>query len=104
MKAMTAYRDYDDRSKVSSTSSVFCLDDFFPVPVFDGRSSTRPFTFAAADFDALPTWPLYKLGRAELPIGSVVTVGYTVGSYKGSSAKYVRLSCRLEMCPDFDLA
>ena len=55
--------------------------------MYDGRArSGKPaFTFSVADFDKLSTWPLYKKGTCEIPVDSIVSVGYTLGTYKGTT-------------------
>ena len=51
------------------------------------RSGKPAFTFSVADFDKLSTWPLYlyKKGTCEIPVDSIVSVGYTLGTYKGTT-------------------
>lgn len=84
----SAFRNFEDRSMfISPVFSIYANYSYFPVPVYDGRSSVKPFRFKPADFDNLQDWPLYKGGNAELPKGSVVTVGYSVGTYRGNSTK-----------------
>ena len=58
------------------------------VPVYDGRArGGKPaFMFTDADFKRLPTWPLYKKGSSEIPVDSVVSVGYTLGTYKSTTS------------------
>jgi hypothetical protein len=55
--------------------------------VYDGRARNgKPaFTFSDDDFNKLVTWPLYKKGTTEIPVDSIVSVGYTLATYKGSS-------------------
>jgi hypothetical protein len=57
------------------------------VPVYDGRArkGRRGFSFSDADFSNLSKWPLYKGGATEVPDEAVVSVGYTLGTYRGSS-------------------
>lgn len=57
------------------------------VPVYDGRACDgRPaFKFSDADFNKLLSWPLYCKGASEIPSDSIVSVGYTLGTYKGTS-------------------
>jgi hypothetical protein len=59
----------------------------FSVPVYDGRANDdgKGFTFSDADFRNLSTWPLYKGGSVELPVDSIVSVIYMLGTYRGSS-------------------
>jgi len=59
----------------------------FPVPVYDGCAHNgRPaFVFMDADFKALSSWHLYKKGASEIPLNSVVSVGYMLSTYKGNS-------------------
>jgi hypothetical protein len=59
----------------------------FLVPVYDGRArrGRPPFMFTDADFAKLQLWPLYRDGAADIPPDSVVSVGYTVSTYKGGS-------------------
>jgi len=58
-----------------------------PVPVYDGRARNgKPaFMFSDADFSKLSTWPLYRKGTSEIPVDSIVSVGYTLGTYKGTT-------------------
>ena len=53
------------------------------VPVYDGRATNNraAFSFSDADFRRLSSWPQYKDGQEELPLESVVSVGYTLGTY-----------------------
>ena len=44
-----------------------------------------PFMFSDMDFRHLATWPLYKHNIEELPLHSIVSVGYTIGVYSGTS-------------------
>ncbi|KAG6838557.1 hypothetical protein C0991_010709 [Blastosporella zonata] len=63
------------------------------VPIYDGRPSTgRPFTFSKDDFDALPSWRVYKDNKAELPAKSVVSVGYSPNSFKGNVGVFLTLN------------
>ncbi|KAF9455955.1 hypothetical protein BDZ94DRAFT_1315650 [Collybia nuda] len=56
------------------------------IPVYDGREGTgRKFTFSEADFKDLSSWPLYKRGNGEVDSGTLVSVGHTVGTFKGAS-------------------
>ncbi|KAF8874597.1 hypothetical protein BD779DRAFT_1678665 [Infundibulicybe gibba] len=53
------------------------------IPLYDGRAGRgSPFTFSDADFANLSQWPLYKKGQADLPVDSMVAVGYTVSLYE----------------------
>ena len=58
----------------------------FAVPVYDGRQNGgRPLRFTQEDFENLWEWPVYSGpdGEAiEIPSGTVVTVGSTVGTYQ----------------------
>ena len=59
---------------------------------FDGRAceDRAPFSFNDSDFKCLSTWPLYHNGLiSELPDNAVVSVGYTLGMYKGISRPIV---------------
>ena len=55
--------------------------------MYDGRARNgkAAFVFSDADFHKLTSWPLYRKGSNEIPIDSVVSVGYTLGSYKGTT-------------------
>lgn len=57
------------------------------VPVYDGRARNgRPgFGFSDADFQKLSSWPLYRKPPCEVPTGAVVSVGYTVSTYTGTT-------------------
>lgn len=41
--------------------------------------------FTDSDFAKLSSWPLYRKGSSEIPADSIVSVGYSLSSYKGSS-------------------
>lgn len=53
--------------------------------MYDGRARNgKPaFLFSDADFNKLTTRSLYGKGASEIPVDSVVSVGYTLGTYKG---------------------
>ena len=55
--------------------------------MYDGRARNgKPaFMFSEADFKSLSSWPLYHKGTSEIPVDSVVSVGYTLGTYKGTT-------------------
>lgn len=57
------------------------------VPVYDGRAVKERdgFSFTDADFENLSSWPLYKGGPTEVPLDAVVSVGYTLGTYRGNA-------------------
>ena len=57
------------------------------VPVYDGRArdGRAPFLFTDADFNNLPSWPLYRKGQSDIPVDSIVSVGYALSTYKGTS-------------------
>jgi hypothetical protein len=81
-------RSFDDQSKIS----FFCpcliyLTVVSTVPIYDGRPDIgrNGFGFSDTDFRNLSTWPLYKGGSVELPVESVVSVIYTLGTYRGSA-------------------
>jgi len=62
------------------------------IPVYDGRPHVdrAAFKFDDSDFKRLPTWPLYRKGLvSELPEDAVVSVGYSLGTYKGISSTVV---------------
>lgn len=69
-----------------------CYTDYVPVPVYDGRArDDRPaFKFNDADFKRLSSWPVYRKGLvSELPLDAIVSVGYSLGTYKGASGTVV---------------
>ena len=41
--------------------------------------------FTDADFANLLSWPLYRDGATDIPAESIVSVGYTLSTYKGAS-------------------
>ena len=41
--------------------------------------------FKDTDFKQISSWPLYRKGMSEVPVDSVVSVGYSLGTYKGIS-------------------
>jgi hypothetical protein len=49
------------------------------VPIYDGRSG---FSFKGADFDNIQSLPLYENGNIDLHPYSIVSVGYSVNTYK----------------------
>jgi hypothetical protein len=55
--------------------------------VYDGRARKghAPFMFKDADFASLLSWPLYRKGSSDIPANSIVSVAYTLSSYKGGS-------------------
>lgn len=66
------------------------LTPFFPVPVYDGRAGPgRKFNFSDSDFASLSSWPIYRRGRGEVDVDTVVAVGHTVGTYTGAAGRYL---------------
>jgi hypothetical protein len=55
----------------------------FLVPLYDGGATPDhlAFLFSDADFRRLASWPLYQDGQEELPLDSIVSVGYTLSTY-----------------------
>jgi len=48
-------------------------------------SDRHGFHFKDKEFETLSSWPLYKGGgHVEAPLGSVVSVVYTLATYRGS--------------------
>lgn len=41
--------------------------------------------FTDDDFANLSSWPLYRKGAVDIPTDSIVSVGYTLSTYKGST-------------------
>jgi hypothetical protein len=81
-------RSFDDQSKMSFFySCLIFLTVISTVPIYDGRPDIdrKGFSFSDTDFRNLSTWPLYKGGSVELPVESVVSVIYTLGTYRGSA-------------------
>ncbi|KAH9953506.1 hypothetical protein BGW80DRAFT_1259288 [Lactifluus volemus] len=72
-------------SLVSVSADIISRSFDEQVPVYDGRANDdgKGFTFSDADFRNLSTWPLYKGGSVELPVDSIVSVIYTLGTYRG---------------------
>ena len=54
--------------------------------MYDGRArnSCAPFMFTDGDFANLSLWPMYQKGLVDIPADSVVSVGYSLSSYKGT--------------------
>ena len=53
------------------------------VPIYDGHpGSASPFTFTEENFRNLSGMALYGGGKKEVPLNSVVAVGYTLSSYE----------------------
>ncbi|KAG6879469.1 hypothetical protein C0992_002355 [Termitomyces sp. T32_za158] len=79
-------------------NSVLNYEDL--VPIYDGRfdtangTTTRPFRFTPQDFDALPSWRVFEGNRSEIPVDSVVAVGYTVGSYEYNGDHYINTNVK----------
>jgi hypothetical protein len=80
---------YDDPGEllVLSSSERFLTLLCSAVPVYDGHTHNGwlAFMFTDANFKALTSWQLYKKGASEIPLNSVVSVGYMLGTYKGNS-------------------
>jgi len=59
----------------------------FLVPVYDGRARDghEPFLFTESNFNNISTWPMYRKGKSDIPVDSIVSVGYTLSTYKGLS-------------------
>lgn len=57
------------------------------VPVYDGRARNgrAPFMFTDSDFANLSSWPLYRKGATDIPADSIVSVGYSLSTYRGAS-------------------
>lgn len=55
--------------------------------MYDGRARKghAPFMFTDTDFSNLSSWPLYRKGSSDIPADSIVSVGYTLSTYKGAS-------------------
>lgn len=55
--------------------------------MYDGwaRNGRPPFMFTDSDFARLSSWPLYRKGSSEVPIDAVVSVGYSLSTYRGAS-------------------
>ncbi|KAH9953321.1 hypothetical protein BGW80DRAFT_1259375 [Lactifluus volemus] len=72
-------------SLVSVSADIISRSFDEQVPVYDGRANDdgKGFTFSDAVFRNLSTWPLYKGGSVELPVDSIVSVIYTLGTYRG---------------------
>ena len=63
-----------------------------------GRKDGVPFDFSPKVFTGVTDLPLYmdRDGKnVDFPSGSIVAVGYTVGTYKGTQAKVTCLSPNL---------
>jgi hypothetical protein len=69
--------------KARNAHALCNIQPFSTVPVYDGRATNDrlAFSFSDADFRRLSSWPLYKDGQEELPLESVVSVGYTLSTY-----------------------
>ncbi|KAG6820062.1 hypothetical protein H0H93_005902 [Arthromyces matolae] len=70
------------------------------VPIYDGRAETavepgdRPFRFTDADFDGLGVWRMFRRNRSEIPLESVVAVGYTAHWFEHSGVRYVNTNIK----------
>lgn len=56
--------------------------------MYDGRARVgkSAFMFTDSDFEQLSSWPLFRKGKGEIPADSIVSVGYSLSTYKGSTA------------------
>jgi hypothetical protein len=56
--------------------------------MYDGRARNgrSAFMFSDEHFSKLPSWALYKNGTSEIPADSIVSVGYTLGTFRGTTA------------------
>jgi hypothetical protein len=50
--------------------------------------------FNDSDFQRLSTWPLYRKGTKEIPVDSIVSVGYTIGTYRGATGPVLSSNIR----------
>lgn len=67
------------------------------VPIYDGRAKAgRPFTFTDKEFQDLSSFPLYKNGSRDLPVDSVVAVGYTLSTYFAERSGMTVLSSNIQ--------
>ncbi|KAH9953255.1 hypothetical protein BGW80DRAFT_1259407 [Lactifluus volemus] len=71
-------------SLVSVSADIISRSFDDQIPIYDGRPDIgrNGFGFSDTDFRNLSTWPLYKGGSVELPVESVVSVIYTLGTYR----------------------
>ncbi|KAH9970051.1 hypothetical protein BGW80DRAFT_1254219 [Lactifluus volemus] len=71
-------------SLVSVSADIISRSFDDQIPIYDGRPDIdrKGFGFSDTDFRNLSTWPLYKGGSVELPVESVVSVIYTLGTYR----------------------
>ena len=55
--------------------------------MYDGcaRNGHEPFMFMDVDFAKLLLWPQYQKGLSDIPADLVVSVDYSLLSYKGAS-------------------
>jgi hypothetical protein len=68
-----------------------------PVPIYDGRTKAgRPFVFTDKDFQDLSSFPLFKNGSQDLPVDSVVAVGYTLSTYYAERSGVTVLSSNVQ--------
>jgi len=65
----------------------------WPVPIFDGRISG--FKHTPENMAYIHSLPLYKKGCRDLPPDTVVSVGYTVGSFSYTSGAGTGVSFNL---------
>ena len=66
--------------------------------MYDGRAhdDRLAFRFNNTDFNHLSSWPLYHKGLvSELPDDSIVSVSYSLGTYKGVSGTVVSSNIQL---------
>ncbi|KAG6819420.1 hypothetical protein H0H93_012044 [Arthromyces matolae] len=59
------------------------------VPIFDGRAETgEPFRFRPEDFNRLGSWRPWERHQKELPLKSVVAIGYSASHFEGRENGY----------------
>jgi len=58
------------------------------VPIYDGRASEGlPFTFSDEEFATLESRPVYMDNAVDVPLGSVVAVGYSLSLWPSDDPK-----------------
>jgi len=73
------------------------LTHLLTVAIYDGRSKMgQAFAFTDEDFQNLSRFPLYKKGTRDLPVNSVVAVGYTLSTYYAECSGTTVLSSNVQ--------
>jgi hypothetical protein len=74
--------NFEDRGTITFYIGFAITNEGCLVPIYDGRGTgDASFSFRGADFDHIKSLPLYQKGTIDLPMYSVISVGYAASSY-----------------------